>query len=292
MRYSCSPVSSLVSLSSCSSLHFPSFVSVFSRSRPVVRVRSKLTFTSGKQINLDEKKCTLRDGKTRVACFPLALCMSYDGFGADDVIGMLNVTTPLDYKQKPTLYTPPTFPYILYSKKFNGNEDLWSLNLILNSYIRQVRSWEAPENNRREKLITTLPLRLPFLQHLNRFLTRVKVTVLLSTPVGKEVGRVSPIKSNQLAPTCITKRNGNEILEWLKDFNLLLYVYFPFSIGHASWILNSVLEIPCWIRVEADSDFSTQFSKKNSRFLDSSNSFLFKFQTFVKYIILTWADDS
>jgi hypothetical protein len=60
--------------------------SLFFSSRPVVRVRSKLTFTAGKQINLEEKSCTLRDG-TRVACLPLSLCMSYDGFGADDVIG-------------------------------------------------------------------------------------------------------------------------------------------------------------------------------------------------------------
>lgn len=57
------------------------------RSRPVVRLRNKLTFPTGKLVSLDNKKCTLRDG-TQVACLPLSLCMSYDGFGVDDTIGM------------------------------------------------------------------------------------------------------------------------------------------------------------------------------------------------------------
>lgn len=58
------------------------------RSKPVVRVKSKLSFphTANKQINLDEKGCTLRD-RTAVTCTQLAICMEYDGVGADDVVG-------------------------------------------------------------------------------------------------------------------------------------------------------------------------------------------------------------
>ncbi len=58
------------------------------RSKPVVRVKSKLSFSSAlnKQVNLEEKGCTLRD-LTPVTCLPLSLCMEYDGDGADDVIG-------------------------------------------------------------------------------------------------------------------------------------------------------------------------------------------------------------
>lgn len=60
----------------------------FYRSKPVVRVKSKLSFSSAlnKQVNLEEKGCTLRD-LTPVTCLPLSLCMEYDGEGADDVIG-------------------------------------------------------------------------------------------------------------------------------------------------------------------------------------------------------------
>lgn len=54
----------------------------------MVRVKSKVSFphASNKQINLDEKACTLRD-RTAVTCTQLAICMEYDGVGADDVIG-------------------------------------------------------------------------------------------------------------------------------------------------------------------------------------------------------------
>lgn len=65
----------------------------------MVRVKSKLSFpyTSNKQINLDEKGCTLRD-RTPVTCTQLAVCMEYDGVGADDVIGKLRqITTPLTF---------------------------------------------------------------------------------------------------------------------------------------------------------------------------------------------------
>lgn len=60
----------------------------YARSRPVVRVKSKLSFSTAinKQVNLDEKGCTLRD-LTPVTCLPLSLCLEYDGVGADDVIG-------------------------------------------------------------------------------------------------------------------------------------------------------------------------------------------------------------
>ena len=69
----------------------------------MVRVNAKLTFTNhdqqaagavdlnSKQINLEDKDCTLRDG-TKVACLPLNLCMEYDGVGADDTIGKTCLT--------------------------------------------------------------------------------------------------------------------------------------------------------------------------------------------------------
>lgn len=69
-------------------LHFRNLFSTYYRSKPVVRVKSKVSFpyASNKQINLDEKACTLRD-RTAVTCTQLAICMEYDGVGADDVIG-------------------------------------------------------------------------------------------------------------------------------------------------------------------------------------------------------------
>ncbi|XP_021948515.1 integrin alpha-PS2 isoform X2 [Folsomia candida] len=69
------------------------------RSKPVVRVKSKLSFSSAlnKQVNLEEKGCTLRD-LTPVTCLPLSLCMEYDGEGADDVIDF-NVQYNLDSKK-------------------------------------------------------------------------------------------------------------------------------------------------------------------------------------------------
>jgi hypothetical protein len=70
------------------------FFELFNRSKPVVRVKSKLSFSSAlnKQVNLEEKGCTLRD-LTAVTCLPLSLCMEYDGEGADDVIGEYLIET-------------------------------------------------------------------------------------------------------------------------------------------------------------------------------------------------------
>jgi len=53
-----------------------------------VRVQARLSFnaTRSKQIDLDERGCSLRD-RTSVTCLPLTLCMEYDGDGADEVIG-------------------------------------------------------------------------------------------------------------------------------------------------------------------------------------------------------------
>ncbi|ODM94960.1 Integrin alpha-PS2 [Orchesella cincta] len=78
---------------------YESDVVAYFRSKPVVRVKSKLSFPqiANKQINLDEKECTLRD-RTSVTCTQLSICMEYDGVGADDVIDF-NVQYTLDAKK-------------------------------------------------------------------------------------------------------------------------------------------------------------------------------------------------
>lgn len=53
----------------------------FSRSRPVIKMDSYVTFDSeSKLISLDNRNCTLSDS-TRVTCFPLRACFKYSGDG-------------------------------------------------------------------------------------------------------------------------------------------------------------------------------------------------------------------
>ncbi|CAG7835819.1 unnamed protein product [Allacma fusca] len=106
------------------------------KSKPVVRVNAKLTFSAhdqqagggvdlnSKQINLEEKSCTLRDN-TKVTCLPLNLCMEYDGIGADDTIDF-QVQSILDSKKpkEPRMY-------------FLNSEGFSSMNQTLRLYKKR-----------------------------------------------------------------------------------------------------------------------------------------------------------
>lgn len=57
------------------------------RSRPVVKMTGQVAFSlDSKQISLEQKNCTLRDG-TRVPCVPLNAYLKYGGVNVDDAIG-------------------------------------------------------------------------------------------------------------------------------------------------------------------------------------------------------------
>ncbi|XP_052127501.1 integrin alpha-PS2 isoform X2 [Frankliniella occidentalis] len=59
---------------------------VFFRSRPVVKMTGQVAFSlDSKQISLDQRNCTLRDG-TRVSCVPLNAYLKYGGVNVDDSI--------------------------------------------------------------------------------------------------------------------------------------------------------------------------------------------------------------
>ncbi|KAK3912027.1 Integrin alpha-PS2, partial [Frankliniella fusca] len=59
---------------------------VFFRSRPVVKMTGQVAFSlDSKQISLDQRNCTLRDG-TRVPCVPLNAYLKYGGVNVDDSI--------------------------------------------------------------------------------------------------------------------------------------------------------------------------------------------------------------
>lgn len=61
-------------------------ISLF-RSRPVVKMTGQVAFSiDSKQISLEQKNCTLRDG-TRVPCVPLNAYLKYGGVNVDDSIG-------------------------------------------------------------------------------------------------------------------------------------------------------------------------------------------------------------
>lgn len=75
-----------------------SSTAVFFRSRPVVRVEAFVKFlTPGKQIDIKEPHCRLRDG-TRVACTSIDFCVKYTGKGIPPEI-FLDVQYILDTKQ-------------------------------------------------------------------------------------------------------------------------------------------------------------------------------------------------
>ncbi|KAI5709932.1 hypothetical protein M8J75_004281 [Diaphorina citri] len=68
------------------------------RSRPVVKVKSSLSFSSdSKQIFLEEKNCTLKD-YSKVTCLTLTACLEYNGVGVDPQTE-LNVQILLDSKK-------------------------------------------------------------------------------------------------------------------------------------------------------------------------------------------------
>ncbi|KAK9889532.1 hypothetical protein WA026_006887 [Henosepilachna vigintioctopunctata] len=70
----------------------------FFRSRPVVRVEAFVRFlTPGKQIDIKEENCRLRDG-TRVACTTIDFCVKYSGKGIPSAI-FLEVQYILDTRQ-------------------------------------------------------------------------------------------------------------------------------------------------------------------------------------------------
>ncbi|KAL1462816.1 hypothetical protein WDU94_014623, partial [Cyamophila willieti] len=67
-------------------------------SRPVVKVKSSLSFSSeSKQIILEEKNCTLKDA-SKVTCMTLTACLEYNGIGVDQQTE-LNVQILLDSKK-------------------------------------------------------------------------------------------------------------------------------------------------------------------------------------------------
>ncbi|XP_066900872.1 integrin alpha-PS2 isoform X2 [Halyomorpha halys] len=56
---------------------------VYLRAKPVVKMNAYISFAgNAKQIGLDEKNCTLRDG-TKVPCIQLSSCLQYEGIGVD-----------------------------------------------------------------------------------------------------------------------------------------------------------------------------------------------------------------
>nr|XP_042901846.1 integrin alpha-PS2 [Parasteatoda tepidariorum] len=70
---------------------------IFMKSRPVVNMTSSMTL-SQEVINLEDKKCTLKD-KTKVACIEATLCLSYNGIGVASEID-LTYTFMTDAQQK------------------------------------------------------------------------------------------------------------------------------------------------------------------------------------------------
>uniref|UniRef100_A0A8D8Y4C3 Integrin alpha-PS2 n=1 Tax=Cacopsylla melanoneura TaxID=428564 RepID=A0A8D8Y4C3_9HEMI len=77
---------------------YESDTAFFLRSRPVVKVKSTLSFSSeSKQIILEEKNCTLKDA-SKVTCMTLTACLEYNGVGVDPQTE-LNVQILLDSKK-------------------------------------------------------------------------------------------------------------------------------------------------------------------------------------------------
>uniref|UniRef100_A0A8D8XF03 Integrin alpha-PS2 n=1 Tax=Cacopsylla melanoneura TaxID=428564 RepID=A0A8D8XF03_9HEMI len=87
---------------------YESDTAFFLRSRPVVKVKSTLSFSSeSKQIILEEKNCTLKDA-SKVTCMTLTACLEYNGVGVDPQTALhsplqgkteLNVQILLDSKK-------------------------------------------------------------------------------------------------------------------------------------------------------------------------------------------------
>lgn len=91
----------------------------FFRSRPVVKVDSFVKFrTASKQISLDDKDCTLRDGK-KVPCATVDFCVKYSGTGVPQRID-LDLQFILD-SRKP--YQPRMF--FLDREKISSFNDTW-----------------------------------------------------------------------------------------------------------------------------------------------------------------------
>ncbi|XP_071748168.1 integrin alpha-PS2 isoform X5 [Lepeophtheirus salmonis] len=68
---------------------YDSSQAVYLKSSPVIHLNSDLNFlVKQKQINLEERKCSLRSGKTRVPCIDVEIQLSYHGIGIPNRIRM------------------------------------------------------------------------------------------------------------------------------------------------------------------------------------------------------------
>eukprot|EP00096_Caligus_rogercresseyi_P015942 TRINITY_DN844_c0_g1_i1.p1 TRINITY_DN844_c0_g1~~TRINITY_DN844_c0_g1_i1.p1 ORF type:complete len:1372 (-),score=393.45 TRINITY_DN844_c0_g1_i1:381-4496(-) len=72
---------------------------IYLQSSPVIHLESSLRFlVEGKTINLEEKKCSLKSGATRVPCIDVDLEMAYDGLGIPERL-VLDLEYILDAKK-------------------------------------------------------------------------------------------------------------------------------------------------------------------------------------------------